>query len=48
MRQERITRTKRRRRRPVDEAPLVVRTRPMDTGRARRVLDRIDEVLEVA
>ena len=48
MRQERITRTKRRRERHVELAPLTVRTRPVDVRRVHEVLDRIAKMLEVA
>lgn len=47
MRQERITRTKRPRRR-VEEAPLVLRPRPIDVRRVDDILNRIAKLLEVA
>ena len=48
MRQERITRTKRRRERLVEEAPLQPQTRPVDARRVNDILNRIAAVLEVA
>jgi len=48
MRQERITRTKRRRERPVELAPLTVRTRPVNSPTVHELLDRIEKMLEVA
>ena len=48
MRQERITRTKRRRERPVELAPLTVQAHPVDVRHVDEVLDRIEKMLEVA
>jgi hypothetical protein len=48
MRLQRISKTLRRRRRLTDPEPLEATSSPVDIADADEVLDRIDQVLEVA